>query len=123
MLNRQAKIFLLILKIEILKFLSSLIYICGTLHNLLPTLKNGILMVGQNAVLTSEKALEQLIQQGVSLNLFLWHLNSYLTFDHLHGVYMGLEWHTNVVSRENSNCSIRKTLLKKLLNKFLSIKS
>ena len=92
------------------------------LHNLLPTLKNGILMVGQNAVLTSEKALEQLIQQGVSLSLFLWHLDSYLTFDHLHGMYMGLEWHTNVVTRENSNCSIQKMLLKKL-NKFFSIKS
>ena len=55
------------------------------------TLKNGVRMVGQNAVLTNLNALERLSQKSVSLNPFAWHLNSYLTFNHSHGMYMALE--------------------------------
>ena len=70
------------------------------------TLKNGILTVGQNAVLTSQNALEQLSHKSVSLNLFVWHSNSYLTFNLSHGMYMGLECCTNERSRTNWNSSI-----------------
>ena len=48
--------------------------------------KNDIQMVGQNAVLTSKNAFEWLSQESVSLNVFAWHSNSYLTFTHLHGM-------------------------------------
>ena len=69
-------------------------------------LQNGILTVGQNAVLTSWNALEQLNQKSVSLNPFVWHSNSYLMFNHLYGICMALEWHTNGISKKNLNCSI-----------------
>ena len=64
------------------------------------TLKNGIRIFGQNAVLTSWNALERLSQKSVSLNPFPQHSNSYLTFNHLHGMYMTLEWHTHGISRK-----------------------
>ena len=47
---------------------------------------NGVRMVGQNAVLTSYNAFEWLSQESVSLNAFAWHPNSYLTFNHSHGM-------------------------------------
>ena len=50
-------------------------------------------------------SLERLSQKSVSLNPFVWHSNSYLMFNHSHGMYMALEWHTNGVRGENSNCS------------------
>ena len=49
-------------------------------------LKNGVRMVGQNAILTSQNAFEWLSQKTISFNLFAWHSNSYLAFDHLHGM-------------------------------------
>ena len=55
------------------------------------TLKNGVRMVGQNAVLTSWNAFEWLSLESVSLNPFAWHSNSYLTFNHSHGMCMTLE--------------------------------
>ena len=70
------------------------------------TFKNGVPTVGQNAVLTSQNALEWLSQKSVSLDLFVWHSNSYLMFNLSHGMYMALECHTNERSRKNSNCSI-----------------
>ena len=48
--------------------------------------------VGQNAVLT---AFEWRNQESISLNPFAWHSNSYLTFNHSHGVQMTLELHVN----------------------------
>ena len=69
-------------------------------------LKNGVLTVGQNAIVTSQNALEWLGQKSVSLNPFGWHSNSYLIFNHLHVMYIALEWHANRVSGKNSNCSI-----------------
>ena len=65
------------------------------------TLKNGVRMVGQNAVLTSLNELERLSQESVSLNPFAWQSNSYLTFDHSHGMYMTLEWQANGISGKN----------------------
>ena len=56
-------------------------------------------MFGQNA-------LEQLSQKIVSLNPFVWHSNSYVMFNLSHGMYMGLEYHTNKRSRKNLNYSI-----------------
>ena len=50
------------------------------------TLKNSIRMVGQNTVLTSWNALERLSQKSISLNPFAWHSNSYMTFNHSHGM-------------------------------------
>ena len=38
--------------------------------------------------------------------MFVRHSNSYLMFDHPHGMYMALEWNTNGRSGKNSNCSI-----------------
>ena len=45
------------------------------------TLKNGVQMVGPNAVITSYNAFQWLSQESVSLNPFAWHLNSYLIFN------------------------------------------
>ena len=67
-------------------------------------------MVGQNAVLTSQNALERVIQQNVSVNPVAWHSNSYVTFNHSHGKYMKLEWHATGISWKHSNCSIQKVL-------------
>ena len=64
------------------------------------TLKNGVLMVGQNAILTSSNALERLSQKSVSPNPFVWHSNSYLMFNHSYGMYMALDWHANRISRK-----------------------
>ena len=50
------------------------------------TLKSGVRMVGQNAVLTSQNAFEWLSQESVSFDLFAWHSNSHLTFNHSHGM-------------------------------------
>ena len=50
------------------------------------TLKGEVRMLGQNAVLTSLNAFEWLSQESVSLNPSAWHLNSYLTFNHSHGM-------------------------------------
>ena len=50
------------------------------------TLKNGVRMVGQKAVVTSQNASEWLSQESVSLNPFAWHLNSHLTFNHSYGI-------------------------------------
>ena len=65
-------------------------------------------MVRQNTVLTSQNALEQLSQKSNSPYLFVQHSNSYLMFDHWHGMYMALEWHTNRVSKKNLNCYVAK---------------
>ena len=62
------------------------------------TLKNGVRVVGQNIVLTSYYAFEWLSQESVSLHPFAWHSNSYLTFNHSHGMKMTLEWHANGIS-------------------------
>ena len=43
------------------------------------TSKNGVEMVGQNAILTSSNMFEWLSQESVSLNPFAWHSNYYLT--------------------------------------------
>ena len=67
-------------------------------------------------------ALKRLSHKGVSLNPFAWHSNFYVTFNHLHGMYMRLEWLANEISWKHSNCSIRK-VLEKPLHKFLGIKS
>ena len=69
------------------------------------TLKNSIQMVGQNAVLTSKNALKWLSQESASVNPFVWHSNSYLIFNHLHGMYM-LEWHVEGISWKHLNYSI-----------------
>ena len=82
------------------------------------TLKNGIRMVSQNTIPTSQNALERLSQKSIYLNPFAWHSTSYMTFNHSHGMYMTLEWHANRKSWKHSNCSIRK-LLQKLLHKLL----
>ena len=82
------------------------------------TLKNGIRMVSQNTIPTSQNALERLSQKSIYLNPFAWHSISYMTFNHSHGMYMTLEWHANRKSWKHSNCSIRK-LLQKLLHKLL----
>ena len=50
------------------------------------TLKNGVRMVGQKTVVTSQNASEWLSQESVSLNPFAWHSNSHLTFNHSHGI-------------------------------------
>ena len=71
-------------------------------------LKNGVQMVCHNAVLTSYNAFEWLSQESVSLNLFSWHSNSYLTFNHLHGMEMTLEWNANGISGKTSCCPIGK---------------
>ena len=80
------------------------------------TLKNGVLTVGQNAVLTSQNALEQLSQKSVSVNQFLWHSNFYLMFNHSHGMYMALEWHSKREKFElfpcYKNCYINFSVLK-----------
>ena len=80
---------------------------CAIWHQ---TLKNGVRMVGQNPVLTSYNALEQLSQESVSLNPLAWHSNSYLTFSHSCGMYMTLECNANGISGKKSNCFIRKVL-------------
>ena len=67
------------------------------------TLKSGVLQVGQDAVLTSKNALEWLRQKSFSLNPFVWHSNSYLMFNHSHGMYMASGWHNNGISGKNSN--------------------
>ena len=72
------------------------------------TLKDGVPMVGQNAILRT--TLERLSQESVSLNQFVWHSNSYLTCNHLRGMHLSLEWYANRISRKISNCSIRKVL-------------
>ena len=59
------------------------------------TLQNGVRMFGQNTVLFSQNVLERLSQKSVSLNPFPWHVNSYLTFNHSHDMYITLEWHAN----------------------------
>ena len=41
---------------------------------------------------------ERLSQKSVSLNPLVWHSNSYLTFNHSHGMQMTLGWHTNGIS-------------------------
>ena len=64
-------------------------------------------MFGQNAVLTSQNAFEWLSQESVSFNPLAWHSNSYLAFNHSHGIYMTLEWPANGISGKNSNCLIR----------------
>ena len=74
------------------------------------TPKNDIRMFGKNAVLTSWNALERLSQKSVSLKPFPWHSNSYLTFNHLHGMFMTLKWHAHGISWKHSNCSIQKLL-------------
>ena len=71
------------------------------------TLKNGAQMVGQNAALTSWNAFEGLSQESVFLSTFAWHSNSYLTFNHSHGMSMTLEWHANGISGKNSDRPIR----------------
>ena len=50
------------------------------------TRKKGIRMVGQNAIQTSKNAFEWLSQESVSLNPFAQHSDSYLTFNHSHGI-------------------------------------
>ena len=67
-------------------------------------LKSSVRMV----VLTSQNGLERLSQESVSPNPFAWHSNSYLTFNHSHGMYMTSEWNANSISRKN--CPIRKVL-------------
>ena len=74
------------------------------------TLKNGIRMVGQNTILTSQNVFGQISQESVSLNPFEWHSGSYLTYNHLQGMYIMLDWHAKGISGENSNCSIQKVL-------------
>ena len=69
---------------------------CAIWHQML---KNVVLMVGQNAVLTSQNALERLSQQSFYLNLFVSHSNSYLTFNHSHDMYMTLDWYAHGISR------------------------
>ena len=67
------------------------------------TVKNRILMVGQNIILFSQNELELLHQKSISLNQFAWHSNSHLMFNHSHDINMTLEWHTNRISGNNSN--------------------
>ena len=69
------------------------------------TLNSGVLLVGRNAVLTSKNTLERVSQESISLNPFVWHWNSYLTFNHSHDIYMTIEWHTNGISGKNSTSS------------------
>ena len=57
--------------------------------------KNGIQMVSQNAVLTSYNAFEWITQESVFLNPISCYSNSYLTFNHLRGMYIALERHEN----------------------------
>ena len=71
---------------------------CAIWHQ---TLKNDVLTVDQNAVLTNKNA-----EKSISFNPFVWHANSYLMFNHSHGIYMTLEWNTNGIRGKNSNCSI-----------------
>ena len=59
------------------------------------TLQNGVRMFSQNTVLFSQNVLERLSQKSVSLNPLAWHVNSYLTFNHSHDMYITLEWHAN----------------------------
>ena len=73
------------------------------------TLKNGVGMVGQNAVLTSKNALERLSKESVSLNPFAWHSNSYIRHLAIR-ITCTLEWYANGINRKSLNCSIRKVL-------------
>ena len=51
-------------------------------------------------------------------DLFHPFFQSYLTFNHSHGMKMTLEWHANDIGKKNLNCPIRK-VLQKLLHKLL----
>ena len=72
------------------------------------TLENGVLMVDQNAFLTSYNALEQPSEKNVSVNLFVWCSNSYFMFTQSSGMFITVEWHTNGISEKKSNGSIWK---------------
>ena len=69
-------------------------------------------MIGQNVILTSQNAFEWLSQESISLNPFAWHSNSYLTFNHSHGMCMTLEWHAKGQGHNQENSNYPKGVVK-----------
>ena len=96
-------------------------YKCHALCNLVPNAWKQYRMVDQNTVVTSLNAFEWLNQKTVPLNPFARHSNSYLTFNHSHGMCMTLEWHPNGIRGKNSNCPNRNVLWKLLHTSHLKL--